>query len=65
MTIDVTVDRTRAATLARQRQAARRRALTVGRRVDLLDDEVLAALVAALVNEAAERGVNAPEMFTG
>lgn len=63
MTVDVTVGRTAAATAARQRRAARRLALELAARVQLLDDEVLAVLVAVVANEAARRCLDPAELF--
>lgn len=63
MTVDVVVNRTAAATAARQRHAARRLALELAARVQLLDDEVLAVLVAVVANEAAARYLDPAELF--
>jgi hypothetical protein len=59
VTSDVIVDRSRtaAATAARQRRAARRVALDLAARLDLVEDEVLATLTARLVAECMKRGV--------
>lgn len=65
MTIDDVVGRPRtaAANEARQRRAARRRALQVTQHREHLDDEVLAVVVAVLAGEALRRGLEVPELF--
>lgn len=64
MTSDVNVNRTRAATTARVRGAARRRALHVARHLDLLDDDVLSVITALLANEAVARNLDPEALFT-